>query len=156
MKSQTETSGLAHLKSAHQLSAELTKISEISEHGRDKRRLKEESVRWDKKNLECCLLRNTVGQLKLEFDETWQEPVRIYYLAQGRCNWMSMQYMCSCIFSFVRLKVIKNIRISFTLTFSYYHLSTQTWSASISNTLVAVRSSVIYSSTLMYLIICNI
>ena len=49
MKSQTETSGLAHLKSAHQLSAELTKISEISEHGRDKRRLKEESVRWDKK-----------------------------------------------------------------------------------------------------------
>ena len=45
MKSQTETSGLAHLKSAHQLSAELTKISEISEQSRDKRRLKEESVR---------------------------------------------------------------------------------------------------------------
>ena len=45
MKSQTETSGLAHLKSAHQLSGELTKLSEISEHGRDKRRLKEESVR---------------------------------------------------------------------------------------------------------------
>jgi len=41
MKSQTETSGLAHLKSAHQLSAELTKISEISEQSRDKRRLKE-------------------------------------------------------------------------------------------------------------------
>ena len=46
MKSQTETSGLAHLKSAHQLSAELTKISEISEQSRDKRRLKEESVRY--------------------------------------------------------------------------------------------------------------
>ena len=48
MKSQTETSGLAHLKSAHQLSAELTKISEISEQSRDKRRLKEESVRYKK------------------------------------------------------------------------------------------------------------
>ena len=45
MKAQTETSGLAHLKSAHQLSAELTKITEIGEQGRDKRRLKEETVR---------------------------------------------------------------------------------------------------------------
>ncbi len=45
MKSQTETSGLAHLKSAHQLSAELSKINEISEQSREKRRLKEESVR---------------------------------------------------------------------------------------------------------------
>ena len=49
MKSQTETSGLAHLKAAHQLSAELDKISEISDQGRDKRRLKEESVRWEQK-----------------------------------------------------------------------------------------------------------
>ena len=48
MKAQTETSGLAHLKSAHQLSAELTKITEIGEQGRDKRRLKEEAVRYVK------------------------------------------------------------------------------------------------------------
>lgn len=45
MKCQTETSGLAHLKSAHQLTAELSKITEISEASREKRRLKEESVR---------------------------------------------------------------------------------------------------------------
>ena len=45
MKAQTETSGLAHLKSAHQLSAELTKITEIGEQGREKRRPKEETVR---------------------------------------------------------------------------------------------------------------
>jgi hypothetical protein len=44
-KAQTETSGLAHMKSAHQLFAELAKITEIGDQGRDKRRLKEESVR---------------------------------------------------------------------------------------------------------------
>lgn len=45
LKSQTETSGLNHLKSSHQFFAELSKMTEIAETSREKRRAREDAVR---------------------------------------------------------------------------------------------------------------
>ena len=51
LKAQTETSGLNHLKSSHQFFAELSKMSEIAETCREKRRIREEAVRYVQINL---------------------------------------------------------------------------------------------------------
>ena len=45
LKAQTETSGLNHLKSSNQFFAELSKMTEIAETCREKRRIREEAVR---------------------------------------------------------------------------------------------------------------
>ena len=45
LKTQTETSGLNHLKSSNQFFAELSKMTEIAETCREKRRVREEAVR---------------------------------------------------------------------------------------------------------------
>jgi len=87
MKSQTETSGLAHLKSAHQLSGELTKLSEISEHGRDKRRLKEESVRNHQQNVKVLWKRTC--EAKRIYDLKCREEVasnQFYHQEVARCG----------------------------------------------------------------------
>jgi len=92
MKSQTETSGLAHLKSAHQLSAELTKISEISEHGRDKRRLKEESVRNHQQNVKVLWKRTC--EAKRIYDLKCREEVasnQFYHQEVARCGKISKE-----------------------------------------------------------------
>ena len=47
LKAQTETSGLNHLKSSNQFFAELSKMTEIAETCREKRRIREEAVRLD-------------------------------------------------------------------------------------------------------------
>ena len=46
LKTQTETSGLNHLKSSNQFFAELSKMTEIAETYREKRRLREETMRY--------------------------------------------------------------------------------------------------------------
>lgn len=87
MKSQTETSGLAHLKSAHQLSAELNKINEMSEQCRDKRRLKEESVRNHQQNVKVLWKR--ASEAKRIYELKCREEVasnQFYHQEVARCG----------------------------------------------------------------------
>jgi len=87
MKAQTETSGLAHLKSAHQLSAELTKITEIGEQGRDKRRLKEETVRNHQQNIKVLSKRSS--EAKRIYDLKCREEIasnQFYHQEIARCG----------------------------------------------------------------------
>ena len=46
LKTQTETSGLNHLKSSNQFFSELSKMTEIAETCREKRRIREETMRY--------------------------------------------------------------------------------------------------------------
>lgn len=73
VKTQTETSGLAHLKSAHQLFAEMSKVTEVGETVRDKRRMREESVRNHQQNVKAHWKR--VSEAKRLYETRCREEV---------------------------------------------------------------------------------